>query len=478
VDNSFSNNQTLFPKSITDRYAIKKQIGHGGMGNVYLAKDTQLLRDVAIKAIRSEHLNNKEVLRRIDRECKMHAAIGSHPHIVSLFDRIDKGGNIFLIMEYIQGETLGALIKSTKSNKTSLSLEFIIEIIIQTLDALECIHRHGVIHRDIKPANIIVGGLNEETPFAKIMDFGIAKDLEEDDSLTRLTMLDSGGPGTPAYMAPERIDSATFGEIVPATDLYAIGIILFELFQKSPPFHGTMTEIFSGHLAKSPNMEELHHLPEITREILTKALEKYPSKRYQTAREFANDLKNANLICSDQTLPATAFDLSTLNINHDQAGSGNVVQTSVIHSKRWLTITILLLFIGVFAASIFFIFPQNNQQNAIATTPVTLPPPPPMKEPMPPENTPKPIPQPLPEDKPSPPEQDAEAARKAFEARQKEKAAAEAAEAAKRIEDEKEKRKKEEAERLKSIKLGEGSIHKDLIVKPPPRRIKDNAQSR
>ena len=476
MGNQFSNDQTLFPKSITDRYAIKKHIGHGGMGNVYLAKDTQLLRDVAIKSIRSEHLNKEEVFKRIDRECKMHAAIGSHPHIVSLFDRIDKGGNIFLIMEYVQGETLGALIKSTRIQNSDLSKEFIFQIIIQTLDALECIHQHGVIHRDIKPANIIIGGLNKDRPYAKIMDFGIAKDLEEDESLTKLTMLDSGGPGTPAYMAPERIDSATFGEIVPATDLYAIGVILFELFQKNPPFHGTITEIFSGHLAKTPNIEELKNIPKITGDILAKALEKHPSQRYQTAREFAKDLKNANLICSDQTLPATAFDISTLSAKHGQNRHRGIENASAKQSQRWLTLTSVVLFVGVLAGCLFILFPEKKRQKSIATTSViskeVLPS---LEEPIPPEITPEPAPH-LPfVKKTNSFGRNGKAASRAFEIRQKEKAAEEEK---KRLEEDKEKRRKEEAERLKKIKLGEGSIRKKPFVAPPTRREKGNMQLR
>ncbi len=478
------NDHARLPKSITDRYTIKKQIGHGGMGNVYLAQDIQLQRDVAIKSIRSEHLNKEEVLKRIDRECKMHAAIGSHPHIVSLFDRIDKEGNIFLVMEYVQGETLAALIKTNKSGSdTKLSPEFIIHIIIQTLEALEAIHGHGIIHRDIKPANIIVGGLDEGTPYAKIMDFGIAKDLEEDDNLTKLTMLESGGPGTPAYMAPERIDSETFGDIVPATDLYAIGIILFELFQKNPPFHGTITEIFSGHLAKTPDMAQLGLVPETIIKIIAKSLEKYPSKRYQTAHEFVNKLKNASSICSDLTLPATAFDLSTLNIGHNQTRYENAIKTPEKQSRRWLIVAAVLLILGAFLTASLFLFPQRDRQNDIEISPE-----PPQTEPFLPEREPHgepeippdSVPQPLPPkiksqpDKP-PPIDNSEAAAEAFEKRKQEQQR-EKIEAEKkvRLEAEEREREREEAERLKRYLEGRTNPGEPTML--PPRRGKERRE--
>lgn len=372
MDSSSLHDNTFFPQSITDRYAIKRQIGHGGMGNVYLAKDTQLLRYVAIKAIRPEHLNKEDVLKRIDRECKMHAAIGSHPHIVSLFDRIDKSGNIFLIMEYVEGETLADLIKSTRTNTINFSTEFTIPIIVQALSALEAIHDQGVIHRDIKPANIIVGGLDKGMPNAKIMDFGIAKDLEEDETLTKLTMLNSGGPGTPAYMAPERIDAETFGQIVPATDLYAIGIILFELYQKQTPFHGTITEIFSGHLAKQPNITNSPAIPPVIKNILTRALQKCPEKRFQTSQEFASYLKNVDLGFNNETLLNTSVDISTFNSARKDKGFEYIKSAliSQTHSKRWwLAFAGLIMLAVTLTASFLLFYPKQTIQESVVSPP-------------------------------------------------------------------------------------------------------------
>ncbi len=304
---------TILPEKISERYNLKKRIGKGGMGDVYLAEDMQLMREVAIKTIRPELLHNEDVKKRIERECKMHAAVRIHPHIVGLYDKIASDDTIYLIMEYVEGETLTDYIASAKKEKQEISTGMIINIILQVLDALSCIHSHNIIHRDIKPSNIILGNLKSDQPNAKLMDFGIAREVLEDDDVTKLTMLDSGGPGTPAYMSPERIDSKTYGDICPATDLYSVGIILYELFRLEPPFSGTMTEVFSGHLAREPDFSKLNSLQEALRAVLSKALEKKTTIRYQDAQHFSIDLKATGLVCSDETLPSTFFDPSTLN---------------------------------------------------------------------------------------------------------------------------------------------------------------------
>lgn len=302
------------PLRIADRYLVKRRLGEGGMGHVYLAEDTHLMRQVAIKTIRPELKDNDDVQKRIDRECKLHAAIRIHPHIVALHDRIvDKNNNVSLVMEYVEGETLLDCIATAKKNKQEIPVELIVAIILQVLDALGCIHRHGIIHRDIKPSNIIVGGLDTDEPYAKLMDFGIARDVIGNDNLTRLTMVDAGGPGTPAYMAPERIDSKTYGEICPATDLYSVGIILYELFYKEPPFQGTLTEVFSGHLARPPEFRSFSLIPVAIRNVIAKALEKNVADRYGVAQQFAAALASADVACGNETLVATSFDSSSLD---------------------------------------------------------------------------------------------------------------------------------------------------------------------
>lgn len=282
----------ILPDKIKKRYSLIKMIGTGGMGNVYLAEDTELYRKVAIKAIKPELLENEEVQKRIEYECRMHAAIQSHPHIVTLYDRVVDAPNIFLIMEYVKGMSLAQLIKNAQDKKSPLPLSVTINLLCQILDALKTIHKHGIIHRDIKPSNILIDQSVFNNPQAKLMDFGIAKNAEGYEQLTQITQIDTGGPGTPAYMAPERIDASTFGEICPATDLYSVGIIFYELLCLKPPFQGTMTEIFAGQLTRQPDLHQLKSFPQGIQKIILKALAKEPAERYADGESFSLALQN------------------------------------------------------------------------------------------------------------------------------------------------------------------------------------------
>lgn len=257
------------------------------MGHVYLAEDTLLARKVAIKTIRPELSNNQEVRNRIKRESRMHAAIGTHPHIITLYDTIEEQGHIYLVLEYFAAETLTRLL----ARQHTLSLNAALAIIRQLLQALACIHQRDIVHRDIKTSNVLVLSAEQGDPIVKLTDFGIARAELDDNTLTQLTCLDSRGPGTPAYMAPERIDPQTHGRMSPATDLYAVGIILFEMLAGQPPFRGPMTDIFTGHLLHAPGFNELPaSLPAPLVEVLARALAKKPGARFQDAEAFQQAL--------------------------------------------------------------------------------------------------------------------------------------------------------------------------------------------
>lgn len=270
---------------IAGRYRVLRPLGEGGMGNVYLADDLQLARQVAIKTIRPELSGNEEVCSRIKRECRMHAAIGVHPHIVALYDRVEENDCLYLVMEYFAGETLAAQLAA--AGASGLPPATALDVVRQVLRALVCIHNQGIVHRDIKTANILLQKQADGRWLAKLTDFGIARAVLEPDAATRLTSLGAQGPGTPVYMAPERIDPQTFGDVCPASDLYAVGVILFELLTGQPPFKGSMTEIFSGHLVQQPALEDLAaDLPIQVQSALRTALSKQPAQRFQDAEAF------------------------------------------------------------------------------------------------------------------------------------------------------------------------------------------------
>ena len=253
------------------------------MGAVYLADDLRDGRQAAIKTIRPELADNTEVRARIRRERSLHASVAAHPNIVALRDTVEENDRLYLVLEYCPGETLAQRLSRGAPPTLGQSLD----IIRQLLGALAVIHRHDIVHRDIKTANILLQSQADGRLLAKLTDFGIARPEDEDSTLTRLTSLDTRGPGTPAYMAPERIDPQTFGPISAATDLYAAGIILFELLAGRPPFRGAMTEIFTGHLMQPPDLALLPPgLPPGLSGMVLRALAKRSSDRYPDADAF------------------------------------------------------------------------------------------------------------------------------------------------------------------------------------------------
>jgi serine/threonine-protein kinase len=276
---------------IAGRYRLIRSLGGGGMGNVYLAQDSLLTRQVAIKTIRPELSAHPEVRSRIKRECRLHAAIGAHPHIVTLYDTIEENGHIYLVMEYVAGVTLAALL-AAKPQAAVFSTTATLDIVRQLLSALVAIHGAGIVHRDIKTANVLLQPRQDGQYLAKLTDFGIARAALEDESVTRLTSLEVQGPGTPRYMAPERIDPTRYGSIGPASDVYSVGIILYEMLTGQPPFTGTMTEIFSGHLVQQPSFASLaDHCPPEVAAALGTALAKEPVDRFASADAFLEGLE-------------------------------------------------------------------------------------------------------------------------------------------------------------------------------------------
>lgn len=296
----------------SSRFRIVRCLGSGGMGDVHLAEDSSLRRMVAIKTIRGELCQDEEIRKRIERECLLHARIGSHPHIVTLFDRIEERGRIQLVMEYVEGETLQALLERYAGDGKRLSLHDSIAIVCQTLDALSRIHALGIVHRDIKPSNLLLARDDEGEYSAKLMDFGIAR--PSDDGMTALTMEGSGGPGTPLYMAPEQIDPKTYGEVSAATDVYATGVMLYQMVSGRPPFTGSLTEIFNGHLNCPPPPLEVERsgIPNDLVEVLAQSLAKRTGERYQNARALRDDLLRVGGLSADRdpsrTLPSVGLE--------------------------------------------------------------------------------------------------------------------------------------------------------------------------
>jgi len=214
-----------------------RKIGEGGMGSVYLARDLSLEREVAIKIISPELARNPELMARFRVEAIAQARL-NHTNIVTIHSFEHRKQIYYIVMEYVEGKTLKVLIRECGKIPVRQSLE----IVSRILAGLSYAHSMGVLHRDIKPANIFITGGDE----VKIGDFGIAK-VKGIDGLTRV----GSTLGTPLYSSPEQIRGKKMG---PATDIYSLGVTLYEMLTGTPPFNsstGLNFEIQQGHLEKT-----------------------------------------------------------------------------------------------------------------------------------------------------------------------------------------------------------------------------------
>ena len=266
-------------QKINDRYEIIKTIGEGGMANVYLANDTILDRKVAIKVLRGDLSNDEKFIRRFKREALSVSNL-SHPNIVEVYDVGEEDGNYYIVMEYIEGKTLKQLLQK----RGALTLNEVIDIMTQLTDGLAHAHEAYIIHRDIKPQNIMI----EDNGLVKITDFGIAMALNS----TQLTQTNSV-MGSVHYLPPEQANGK--GSTV-KSDIYSLGILMYELLTGSVPFKGdTAVEIALKHMKeKIPSIRKQNPtIPQSVENIVLKATDKNPKNRYDNVRDMYKDLQTA-----------------------------------------------------------------------------------------------------------------------------------------------------------------------------------------
>ena len=266
-------------QKINDRYEIIKSIGEGGMANVYLAKDTILDRQVAVKVLRGDLSSDEKFIRRFQREALSVSNL-SHPNIVEVYDVGEEDGQYYIVMEYIEGKTLKQLLYK----RGALTLPEVIDIMTQLTDGLSHAHEAYIIHRDIKPQNIMI----EDNGTIKITDFGIAMAV----NATQFTQTNSV-MGTVHYLPPEQANgkSATV-----KSDIYSLGILMYELLTGSVPFKGdNAVEIALKHMKeKLPSIRKQNPLiPQSVENIVIKACAKNPRNRYNTVKEMHDDIVSA-----------------------------------------------------------------------------------------------------------------------------------------------------------------------------------------
>ena len=269
------------------RYVIRAKLGAGGMAEVFLADDLQLGRRVALKLLPPETEADPHARRRLLQEARAAATL-DHPHICSVYEVGEADGRQYIAMQYVEGEALDARLR-----RSPVDLHEILSSAVQIVDALSEAHAHGILHRDIKPANIMVTTRGD----AKVMDFGLAKqDLtgaaSSEGAETMSALSHPGGiVGTAAYMSPEQ---ARGEALDPRSDLFSVGVLLYEMVSGQRPFQGASSAAVAAAILTHepfPLARFAPNTPPELERIVTKLLKKQPDNRYQTAKDLLIDLR-------------------------------------------------------------------------------------------------------------------------------------------------------------------------------------------
>jgi beta-lactam-binding protein with PASTA domain/predicted Ser/Thr protein kinase len=328
------------------RYRVVRKLGGGGMADVYLCEDRTLGRHVALKVLLQRYHGDATFVERFRREAKAAAGL-NQANLVSIYDWGELGGTYYIVMEYVEGETLKEYIR----RQGRLSGSEAVRVSLQLLAALEFAHRNGIVHRDIKPQNVML----DREGNAKVTDFGIAR--AGDSGMTEAGSI----LGTAQYLAPEQAQ----GQRVDArSDLYSVGIVLYEMLTGTVPFKGdsavTVALKHVNEMAPEP-AQLVPGLPYALNQIVLKAIAKAPADRYQTAAQFARDLHSAQI---GGPIAAAGFDAGAERTSLMTAPAGATAvmaqapldQTTSDRSRkrrRWPVVLLIVLLLLVIAAAAY-----------------------------------------------------------------------------------------------------------------------------
>jgi eukaryotic-like serine/threonine-protein kinase len=320
---------------VDGRYRVLRKIGSGGMADVWLAEDGHLQRQVALKVLHTRLAQDREFVERFRREAESAAGL-HHPNIVAVFDRGEVEGTYYIAMQYLEGRSLKQLIDA------GLTPEQSVYLVRQVLEGARFAHRHGVVHRDLKPQNVIV----DDEGKAVVTDFGIARAGVSEITQTGSVM------GTPHYLSPEQAQGE---EVTPVSDLYSIGVILYEALAGRVPFEGESAVAVAMKQVSQAPQRPSSIKPEISPaldSVVMRALEKSPGDRFQSADAFILALDNA-LRAGDELRGGTAAfaPLPPVIVDEVDAAEMDEIEEEERRRRRWLLIlAAIAILIGVLIA--------------------------------------------------------------------------------------------------------------------------------
>jgi serine/threonine-protein kinase len=316
---------------IDGRYRVLSRLGSGGMADVWLAEDTHLQRRVALKVLHKRFAQDREFVERFRREAEAAAGL-QHPHIVSVFDRGEFEGTYYIAMQYVEGATLKQLIDR------GLTPEQAVALIRQVLEAARFAHRHGIVHRDLKPQNVIVDGEGK----AAVTDFGIARAGVSEITQTGSVM------GTPHYLSPEQAQGL---DVTRTSDLYSIGVILYEALAGRVPFEAdSAVAVAMKQVSQIPQRPSSinHAVSPAIDAVVMRALEKEPGERFQSADAFIAALDAALKDPGEGSGGTAAFAaLPPVVATPEEAVAGEDPEEEARRRRRWIAAAAAAVIIGI-----------------------------------------------------------------------------------------------------------------------------------
>ena len=325
---------TQEPTVFNDRYELHRQIARGGMADVYLARDLLLDRPVAVKVLFDQFSKDQQFVERFRREAQRAANL-NHPNIVSVFDWGEERGTYFIVMEYVEGRSLAEMIRT----EGSIHPDKVAEISSEVAAALSFAHRNGIVHRDVKPGNVLVS----PNGHVKVADFGIARALANVQSeLTQAGTV----MGTATYISPEQAQGM---EIDPRSDLYSLGVMIYEMLSGRPPFTGeTPVAVAYQHVQDSPVSPRAMgvSVAESLEAVTMKLLAKNPVNRYPTAEDVRNDLRRYQQGAHDLK-PSSPVGATGRKLQHPVSVSKSPKQERVRRDDGFRRTALFTVFMGI-----------------------------------------------------------------------------------------------------------------------------------